>query len=139
MAPVFPDAMAGLRTWLRTHPDLTGLHGGRVFFRVPDGPVYPLVRIYRAGGAVQPGDAPLLDIRVAVEVWGGALGDYPAVSALATAIESACHRMPAGLLLDPAGTTVGLNAQVSTWADVPDPDTGWPRRVGDLVLTCRTA
>lgn len=130
----FPDVLLDLRTWLRADPTLAAYHDGRVFFRIPDNPNQaPFMRIYRSGGAVQAGETPIQDIRVAVEVWGLQNSDYQNVRLLVNALEVLCHSIQ---VPTPIGAeTLLRNAQVTTAFDSPDPDLGWPRFVCDLVAT----
>jgi hypothetical protein len=139
---IYADVMGDLRSWLRTHPYLTALQDGtghsllnaRVFFRIPDGPTFPLVRIYRAGGANQDGQVPLEDVQAGIDVWGGS---YTDVVAIANAIKAALHLMNPGTRL--GSGTVGLNADVIGEIDAPDPDTGNARKVLTALLTVRAA
>jgi hypothetical protein len=138
-AVVFPDTMPDVRAWLRAHPVLAPLHGGRVFFRLPakgKGLAFPCMRIYQLGGAVQAGtDTPIEDLHISIETWGGQDSDYPAVRQLNVALRSACHQLQQGTLINPAGNTVVSNAQVTNSLDSPDPQTGWPRIICDTVFT----
>lgn len=133
---VFPNTMWDTRAWLRADPTLNPLHDGRVFFRLPDNPQAPLMRIYKSGGGVQnDSETPMQDIRVALEVWGMQNSDYQKVTQLSLALESVCHQVQPGTLINPDGNTVLHNANFTTGFDSPDPDTGWPRIVCDVVLT----
>lgn len=132
---VFPDALEDLKAWLASDPTLAPLHGGRVYFRLPNEPTYPCLRLYRAGGGKQPGQAPEMDLRLAVEVWGGRFEDYPAVRQLATALESVASEVENEVV----GTSTLLQYALATSAfDQPDPETGWPRIVVDLLVTLRS-
>lgn len=133
---VFPDTMLDVRAWLRADPILNPLHGGRVFFRLPSTPQAPLMRISQSGGATQQdGEVPMQDVRIAAEVWGMRNSDYQAVRQLRLALEHVCHEVQPGTLINPVGNTVLHNANFTTGFDSPDPDTGWPRIVCDIVLT----
>ena len=46
----YVDAEGWARDWLRAHPRLTSLIGGRVFFGVPDAVTSPYVIVSRVGG-----------------------------------------------------------------------------------------
>lgn len=139
---IYADVMGDLRTWLREHPYLTALTNsdngsllnGRVFFRIPDATTYPLIRIYRAGGANQDGEAPLEDVQVGIDVWGGSYAD---VTSIANAVKAALHLMNPGTAI--GSGTVGLNADVIGEIDSPDPDTGNARKVLTAVLTVHAA
>jgi hypothetical protein len=135
MPVVVSDSLFDLRSWLRSHPDLQPLHGGRVFFRVPDrGLTAPFMRLYRVGGGPQPNtDAPESDLRFAIEVWGLQFADYPVVRQLVNATESAFLQAESVV----SGGTLIQYANVTAAVDAPDPDTGWPRFVVDVVATLR--
>ena len=130
------DAEEDFKSWLVAEPDLASLHGGRVYWRIPNQPSYPLVRLYRAGGGKQPGEANMRDIRFGVEVLGGAV-DGPtwlAVRTLTTAIESVVDNLDNVA----QGGTMFCNGIVTGVTDKPDPDTGRPGRVLDALITCRS-
>lgn len=129
---VYPDTLGDVRTWLRAHQWVQPLVGGRVFFRLPDSPTFPCVRIYDAGTTQQPGEVPIVDTQVGIDVWGGAYAD---VVAITRAIAAACHMLAAGTLI--GSTTVVLNADPGTVVDSPDPDTGQPRKVLTATFTVR--
>lgn len=126
--------MLDLRTWLRSHPLLAApLSAQRVWFRVPTNPSgSPFIRIYRAGGGPQPSEAPIQDIRIAHEVWALLDEDYTLVLQTIQALES-IYQQASNLRM---GTgTVLLNAEVTGVVDSPDPDSGWPRIVLDVLAT----
>jgi hypothetical protein len=138
---VFPNAMWDLRYWLRNHPNLAPIHGGRCFFRLPDFPVSPLMRLYRAGGGVQSdSEVPMQDLRAAIEIWGmtdptSGRSDYTPLTNLQMGLEDACTNVQPGMLINPSGNTLIHNANFTTGFDSPDPDTGWPRIVCDVTFT----
>ena len=133
---VFPNTMFDVRAWLRAAPNLAPIHGGRVFFRLPDTVQTPCMRIYRAGGAVMTNsEAPVQDIRLSIEIWGSAWKDYPVLTNLQLALEDLCHNVQGGTLINPSGNTVLHNASFNVGFDSPDPETGWPRIVCDVVVT----
>ena len=143
----YPDYMLDMRAWLRNHPYLAELSGGRVFFRIPPKPsAAPFVRIYQSGGGGQAeeADAPVLDIRLGIDVWGMAGSDYPAIRATTLALYAIAHDTPPMTqLIGPTssvyawGNTVHMNMNITTALDSVDPDTGWPRKVLDAVWTVR--
>lgn len=139
---VFPRTLVDMKAWIGKHPNLKPIHGGRVFFRVPDyawdkGPV---MRIYRAGGAVQTNsEAPMQDIRLSVEAWVKEWDNYPVITDLCSLLEDACTNVQAGSLINPVGNTILDNASFNTAFDSPDPDTGYPRIVCDIVVTVKAA
>jgi hypothetical protein len=114
------------------------MHGGRVYFRVPEhawdkGPV---MRLYRVGGAVQPNsEVPMQDIRLSIEIWVQKWKRYPEITDLSSLLETACSELQAGSLINPQGNTRLHNASLNSAFDSPDPDTGWPRIVCDVVVT----
>lgn len=136
MTVVFPDVLGDLRAWLRSHADLTPLIAARVFFRAPVKPTYPFICLYRTGGAVQDGEVPLQDIRVAFDVWGRDTSQFAQTTAVQLALESACHTLPVPIKL---GGTWVCNAQVTSVIFLPDPDTGDPRYVIDSTFTVKKA
>jgi hypothetical protein len=135
---VIPDAMPDIRNWFRTNEWITPHIAGRAFFRLPVNPnpnKVPFIRVSRSGGGVQSNsEAPVSDIRVAVEVWGMAGKDYDKVRAAVLAIEQAALVLQPGTILGDGGTR-GLNVNVTTSFDSPDPDTGWPRMMMDIIFT----
>jgi hypothetical protein len=138
---VFPDPMNDLRYWLRNHPVLNPLHGGRVFFRLPKTMQAPMLRISRIGGGQQPdSEVPLSDLQVIIEIWGMHSGehspsDYPAVRQLLIAIEQVCWAVNSGTLMNPNGTSILMNARFNSGYDSPDPATGWPRMICHVLFT----
>lgn len=137
---VFPNAMWDLRYWLRNHPNLNPLHGGRVFFRLPDHPVAPFMRLYRVGGAVQSdSEVPMQDLRLSIEIWGMQDSDFQKLTQLQLGLEDACTNNPSGTLVNPSGNTILDNAGFTTGFDSPDPDTGWPRIVCDVTVTVKAS
>lgn len=134
MAVIVADCMPDVRAFLRGHPDLQPLHNGRVFFRIPTKQAqWPLLRIYRAGGAIMSagGTANVSSVDISIEAWGTGTA-YDPVRKLAAAVESALWTMPSGTRLAPAGgPTVALSAQVTNVIDSPDPDDGSPRLILD--------
>lgn len=141
MAVVFPDAINDLRYWLRRHPDLTPFTNGRVVFRIPKDPVFPLQRIYRTGGAVQQGGggAPIQDILVSIECWHNLLTGYDTLRRLVAATESAVFTLPSKTLLSPIGNTLAIDAICTNVIDSPDPSDGWPRFIVDTRFTVTLA
>ena len=145
----YPDYMVDMRAWLRAHPYLVNLTAGRVFFRIPPKPsAAPFLRIYQSGGGPQAeeSDAPVMDIRLGIDVWGMAGSDYTAVRKTGNALYAIAHDTPAlTRLTGPPtssyawGNTVHMNLNITTSLDSPDPDTGWPRKVLDAVWTVRHA
>ena len=129
----YPDPLWDLRTWLRAHPLLASLTGDRVFFRVPvTAPAAPFIRLYQVGGGPLPTDAPTMAVRASHEVWGTVDADYQKVTQTCQALES-LYRYAQSVLMG-AGTIL-QNAHVTGVVDAPDPDTGAPRRVVDVLLT----
>lgn len=129
---VFPDFMVDLQAWLIAHPLLADLSAQRVWFRIPRNPSgSPFLRIYQAGGGPQASEAPIDEPRIVHEVWGLMDSDYTLVRQTAQALKSV-YQNANGVLM---GTgTVLLNARVTSVADAPDPDTGWPRQTVDVLL-----
>ena len=129
---VYPDVLGDVRTWLRAHPWVQPSVAGRVFFRLPDNPTFPCVRIYDAGTTQQAGETPIIDAQIGVDVWGGT---YQQATAITNAIAAACHMLSPGSLI--GTSTVVLNADPGTAIDSPDPDTGQARKVLTVTFTAR--
>lgn len=63
---LMPDAEALFRGYLLGAPEITALVGQRVVQRIPDVPVWPLIRLTRVAGVTEPWhDSPVLS----VECW----------------------------------------------------------------------
>lgn len=137
---LYPDVMIDVRDWLRAHPYLTALQttsgqsllNRRVFLRIPKSVTYPLIRVYDAGTVNQTGEAPLEDAQIGLDIWGA---DHQNVADISRALKAAWHLMPPGTMI--GATTVGLDADVIGSVDSPDPDTGNPRKIMTVALTCR--
>ena len=133
---IVPDVIADVRAWLRSQPSLAALHGGRVFYRVPDPAKvggWPLLRLYRLGGGIieEGGDTTTSQVDLSIEVWHNQTQGYTTVRQLALLLESVIKKIPAGTVINPAGSTVVLSGHVTNTIDSPDPDSGWPRMVAD--------
>lgn len=132
-----PDIDEDLKNLLINQPNLAPLHGGRVYFRIPGNPKYPLMRLYRAGGG-KVGQGPQeMVVRYAIEVLGGTVtgASFLGVRQLTAIAESFFDNLENVV----QGGTLFQNAVVSTVVDKPDPDTGRPGRVLDAVITLRSA
>jgi hypothetical protein len=135
-----PDFLADLKVWLKNNATLTPLVGRRVFFRIPTTPsAWPLLRIYQSGGGViTGGEYPVLsDVRVGIEIWGNTFKLYDKVRQTRIALEEELNNAVPQLLNPPDGQTFLSNAWVTGCVDMPDPSTGWPRFVADVVLTIK--
>ena len=120
----YPDLLGDFRTWLRAHAYLTPLVAGRVFFRIPKVPVFPLIRLHDAGTTRQPGETPTVEALLGVEVWGGT---FEQVKDITAATVAAFEYLAAGTVVGAA--TVVLNVEIGTAVDSPDPDTGDARKI----------
>lgn len=136
-----PDAMGDINEWIINHPVLSPLHGGRVYFQIPDvTPAAPFIRMSRAGGSLQAGSTPLQDIRVTFEVWVTALNEAPSLRQLVAAMESVFFDLQSPTIANPeTGDTTILNVDINAALDSPDPDTGWPRSILSTVFTVRNS
>lgn len=138
------EPLSDIRTWLRTEPTLAPLNGGRVFFRFPDTVTYPATRLYRAGGGYQPVEAPLMDLRVGIDVWGAAPGPgvtegtFAQTDQLTVAYETAMNRLGLGPCVTVDGTVLFYAAPTGTPFN-PDPDDGSPRFTITATFTCAQA
>lgn len=136
-AQPFPDALPDIRYFLRNHAYLASLTAGRVFFRVPPKPTKaPFMRIWRSGGGLQTqgeSEAPVLDLRVNIDVWGLTMADYDKVRATQLALEAIAFNLQTGII-GPNNTRL-INLAITNSNDSPDPDTGWPRLVTNSIWT----
>ena len=140
MTELFPDTMGDLRTWLRTQTD--DLLDGRVFFHFTPATKFPAMRIYEAGGGPDGGEAPVENLRVALDIWGGAIrgpsnggGTYADVVAIVRRLKSRLHELSGPI----GSTTFVLNADVTGVVPATDPDGGAPRQIVTASLTVRNS
>lgn len=135
---MLPDAMPDIRYFLRHHPFLADLSGGRVFFRLPDaGKVSgaPFIHLYWVGGGLQPdSEAPIADVQVSLAIWGMTRTDYEAVRLTSLAIQNIAFVFSDMTVLGPGGT-IGKYLKITTGLDSPDPDTGAARIILNTVWT----
>jgi hypothetical protein len=137
---VYPDVMADFKVWLKNHPDLVPVIAGRVFFRVPykgdqlavGG--FPFLRIYAI--LEQPSaqsDFQWITETVSIEVWGQRASDWPTLRNLKTLITQAMQDLglQGSTRINPAGSTVTLDASITFWRDDVDPETGFPRIIAN--------
>jgi hypothetical protein len=140
---VYPDVMADFKQWLKAHPLLAPVIGGRVFFRVPiaNGKIavsgYPFLRIYSI--LEQPSsqsDFQWLTETVSIEMWGQRASDWPMLRNLKTLVTQALQDLgvQGSTRINPVGSTVTLDASISHWLDDVDPETGFPRIIGNASL-----
>lgn len=137
---IIPDWQPDVRSWLKAHPYLVPLVGGRVFNVLPDNPSqFPCLRLYTSAGIAQvPGmEAPLFDARASVEVVGKGRSSYNATRQAAIAVQSAVFDLIPGRLVA-GGETYCAGAYVTACPDMPF-ENGDPRYVADVVFTVRTA
>lgn len=126
-----PDVMADLQTYLQGHPLLADLTGPRVWFRIQGSPTAaPFIRLYQVGGGMLAGEVPVENPRISHEIWGLANPDYVKVRQTVRALKT-IYQSAQNVLM---GSTVLQNAEVTGTVDSPDPDTGIPRVVLDVVL-----
>ena len=139
-AILYPNTLVDTLAWLQGHPLLTALIGnpGRVYFRLPTKPVFPCLRLYQAGGAPVPGEAPEDGVRISIEIWGELPSDYLSLLSIEAALKSAFQPV-SNVMANPAGNTLLLYAACVSAVDAPDSDLGWPRRVVDFVVNSRLA
>lgn len=132
-APVFSDVLGDVRTWLRALPSLQPYTGARAFFAFPLGATFPAIRIYRSGGAPQPGETPLRDPRITVEIASDDPSQFAAISHASDVLEAEFWALTGPI----GGSTFVLNGQVNTVFDSPDPDDLMPRKFLDVTLTVK--
>jgi hypothetical protein len=132
-APAIPDVLGDLRTWLRTLPSLSSLTGNRAFFAFPANATFPAIRIYRSGGAMQPGETPIRDPRITIEIASSDPSQNAAIGRASDVLEGELH-----VLQGPIGaSTFVSNAQVNTAYDSPDPVDDMPRKFLDVTFTVK--
>ena len=138
--PVVPDYMPEFRTFLRSQPQLAALHSGRVYFRAPEqGKTgYPYVRLYLINSVMPNPNVPDIQVRLGVHVWGNVDSMYTQVRALMNAIISTVWSVNNGRLVA-GGETYVYSAGLVSDMDLPDPETGWPRRVASTIWYLRMA
>lgn len=128
----FPDVEGGLRTWLRTRPEITALVGHRVFFGVPkraSAASFPLITVQRVGGGDEPGHTPLDIALIQIDCWGELDDSGNGVKSGATALVNAVRTALRAVVTDTRLTTGviahGANVESIQW--LPDPDNDRPR------------
>jgi hypothetical protein len=130
-----PDALPDIRAYLRTHPFLSSLSAGRVFFKLPDkDPAAPFIRLNSSADTMDPGDSPLLIARVGIQIFGLQDSDFPKLRQVKVAIQSIAYLFDQGVVLGSGGTK-GKQLVVNTAFDSQDPATGWPRIIMDTSWT----
>ena len=75
-----------------------------------------------------------MPFRATIEVWGLVNSDYEAVRTAMNGIEQVVHNVNGPWWANDEVVLLGANITV---LDSPDPDTGWPRMIGQLVVTAR--
>lgn len=137
MTVIFSDALIDIRAWLRADTDMKALHGGRVFFRIPDViSGSPFMRLSHIGGYTSAtSDVPEQSFRINLEAWGQQNGDYTKVRQLVVAATSTLHQVQN---LHVGGTLI-QDASLQGSLDSPDPDTGWPRVIMTGLVNLRAA
>lgn len=137
----FADVEGGLRTWLRTVPDITAQVSTRVFFGIPRDSAgvattsFPLITLQRVGGGPQSGEAPLDNALVQIDCWG-AIGNKAQAWAVAKAVMDTLES------LTPREIATGVyayGASVDSVIFLPDPADSRARYVVTASVTTRTA
>lgn len=122
---LLPDLDAGLVAFLKTHPQLTGLHGGRVGTKLAAG-ADPSVRTSSLGG-VQPWPW-RADQEFQIECWGG---DQGQAKLLARTTEAVIYEINGHVT---GGWVRGVEVVLSQlWS--PDEATGRARYITQVRLT----
>jgi hypothetical protein len=121
---VLPDLDAALVAFLRDHPSLAPLHGGRVSVRMPSGAAAAL-RVTSIGGFQ---DAPWEGFsEYQIECWGPGVDDaaYQAAHMLARTVIAAVYDMPGPV----TGGRVTSAVPTLRPLESPDADTGRARYI----------
>jgi hypothetical protein len=127
---VMPDVEGPIRAWVRSL-SLTDVDS-RVFLGLPERCTFPAVEMTLIDGGFQTGLAPLADVVVSFNVWGGTRQQAASITwALGSAIES----LASGTTFD--STLAGMGGSVVTGPLFrPDPDNR-PRYLLDAAITVR--
>lgn len=123
------DAERLVRDYLAAQADLSALVQGRVYVGViPPQPTWPLVRLWRVGGA--PRWPQWLDpARIQIEAWAD-LAQYEQARTVARTAQAALQLLKGHQTL---GTVTGVD-QVTGLQNLPDPDSARPRVMFDAVV-----
>ncbi len=139
-----PDVEGGLRTYLRSQSELQAVVGQRIYFGVPDAPVFPLVTVRRVGGGDDTGEAPLEQALIQIDVWGGHTADgIHGDKATADTVRRCLRGVLFGLTahgataLDNSTVCYGASVQSDIW--LPDPDDDNARYSLTVLVTARAA
>lgn len=133
------DVEGAVRDHLRAQ-NISNL-GTRVFFGVPDGsPTYPLATVQRVGGGDDPGEAPIDQALLQVDVWGrldpAGHTDKAQARAVADDVRAAFHAIRGATALTATVTAYGAAVEADLWA--PDP-AGRGRYSITVLVTARAA
>ena len=132
-----PDAEVLLVNFVKDNGALNALLSGRVATRLPKEPTMPFMRVFRAAGTVDPGEAPLDQALMQVDCFGASgdtTPDYASASAVArTFIEQATNFRGA---VGSYGTILGMTVQ-SGPRRIEEPATGYSRYLVEMLLMSR--
>lgn len=116
LAQTFADAEGAARSWARALPSLVA---GRVFFGMPERPVFPLVLVQRVGSGRGGGDTPIDNALIQFDIYGTDHRAKAQVGALAVYLQGQAESLLCGT---PMGDAVALSATVERgpdWRPVP--------------------
>lgn len=132
-----PDLDEDFKNLIAAQASIMAIATGGIAFQLNAQPNYPVIRVYRAGGGKQPGEAQVLDVRFAIEVLHNqsTKAGFLAVRQITGLLESFIDN----LTFTQQGGTVFLNGIVTSVVPKPDPNTGWPGKVLDCLMTLRSA
>jgi hypothetical protein len=83
---ILPDVEAIVSAYLRSHPDVAALVSDRVYTRIPRNPTFPLLRLWRIGGAPVYSTPLMLDAALLqIDAFGGSISQTRTLAATAMA------------------------------------------------------
>lgn len=116
LVKTFADAEGAARSWARALP---GFVAGRVFFGMPERPVFPLALVQRVGSGRGGGDTPIDNALIQFDIFGADHRSKAQVGALAVYLQGQVESLVCGTLM---GAAVALSASVESgpsWRPVP--------------------
>lgn len=132
----WPDPEGGLRDYLRANAGVVALVVQRVFFGIPDNPVWPLITVSRVGGGDDLSEAPIDVALLQVDCWADGRNKAQA-HAVASAVRDALAAIRGAVAVN--GTTVLYGAVVESVLFAPDPADARPRYAITAQVTARAA
>lgn len=124
--------MGDIRTWLR---GAVSSAGGRVYFRIPERPTYPLIRLSQVGGGPEVDEGVLLRPRLSIEVISA---DYATTTTVSHQLVEVLFNVVPSRIGANAGTYLA-DVSIDGIVELTDPDRTWPRAVITATATVRLA